>query len=121
MNIAAGLLLKIIPPQKRGKIPGPASLAIVQRQYCGPMTARGFCTNLCSDCKDALLSAFSLENAENEEALLTWRFKSELAKRQEKPGDDPEASKVNLYGLPVSEGNPFERLREQFEKQAQER
>ncbi len=121
MNIAAGTLLKIVPLGKRGKIPGPAALQIVHRQFCGPMTIRGFCTSQCQDCKASLLSAFTLDGANNEQAVLTWRLKSELAKVQDRPEQHEPVTQVDRFGLPVPERNPFETMHKQYEKQAQKR
>jgi hypothetical protein len=114
MNIQAGTLLKIIPLERRGKILGPHALAIVQRQFCGPMTARGFCPANCMVCKDVLLNAFSLDGSKNEEAVLTWRLKTEFVRQQEHSGDHKAVVKKDAYGLPTPEANPFDQLRKQY-------
>ncbi len=116
MNIPYTSLCQIVPDEKRGKLAIPAMLRIVHQQYCGPMTTRGICSSNCTDCKDALLSAFSLERAQNPEALLTWRLKNEQARMQEVAHDHKAINKIDALGLPVSEGNPFQALMKQYEK-----
>lgn len=118
MNIAAGTLLKIIPLEKRGKIPGHKALEIVHRQYCGPLTVRGFCTGKCEDCKASLLSAFTLEGSRNEQAVLTWRLKDQLTKAQDRSSAPKIEKKKDRFGLPVPEADPFETLLNEYEAKA---
>lgn len=118
MNIPAGTLLKIVPPEKRGKIPGPKALEIVSRMYCDPMTVRGLCTGACLNCKEALLAAFHLEGSRNEEAVLTWRLKDQVAKAQDRSQAPKVKEKKDNLGLPMPEANPFETLLKEYEEQA---
>ncbi len=118
MNIQAGQFLKIVPPEKRGKIPGPKALEIVQRMYCDPMTVRGFCPGQCQSCKEALLAAFNLECARNEQAVLTWRLKDQLAHAQERSSAPKIEKQKDSIGLPMPEVDPFETLLKEYEEQA---
>ena len=121
MKIAAGTLMRIIPENRRAGIRGAVALEIVHRQYCGPMTVRGFCPQDCQFCQPALDDAFQLAEANNPQALLTYRLKLQLANAQDRAGDHRAERKTDAYGLPVPEGNPFELLKSQYESPAEER
>jgi hypothetical protein len=90
--------------------------AVVQRIYCGRMTANGLCTQICIDCRPRILAAFRLEGARNAAALLTWLMKSAVAAAQEE-----EQGKRRLtvrrdslgIAIPVSE-NPLADLAREF-------
>jgi hypothetical protein len=114
LNIPCPSLCQIVPQEKRGQLAIPTLLRIVHQQYCGPLTTRGICSSDCIDCKDALQSAFTLEQARNVEALLTWRLKNEQARMQEVYHDHKAINKIDALGLPVSEGNPFQALMKQY-------
>jgi hypothetical protein len=68
-------------------IPISTVMRITHRQWCGPMTLKGFCSEDCSDpggsCAAHLQLAFKLDGARNPAALLTWSLKNQLASVQE--------------------------------------
>lgn len=83
---------------------------LTMRLYCGPMTARGLCTQDCQNCKARLVEAMNFHDANNPGALLTWKLRNAVALAQEANQVlEHTAPRQNALGIKV-ESNPFEAL-----------
>ena len=68
-----------IPEEARRRIGISSAWTIIKNHYCAALVGRGVCPIECTNCREALISLFSLEDAKNPEALLTWRAKDRSA------------------------------------------
>jgi hypothetical protein len=106
MKINWKTLCATVTSASEAGLPIQQVLKVVGTYYCTPMTVRGLCTSTCANCKLSLTRAFYLGEANKPIALLIWNLKNEQAKNQEI--DKHEAPKqVDVFGLPMSEEDPF--------------
>jgi hypothetical protein len=107
MLISKAEFLEMIPKEKM-RMNFWYAHAIVRNRYCSLMTIRGLCPAVCSECKERLLNAFQLENANNPSALLTWKLRQTVTILAEQTSAKPEYTpRVNKLGVQASE-NPFQ-------------
>jgi hypothetical protein len=98
-----------------------AAATYVGNLYCGPMNARGLCTEDCNKCKASILRGFRFtDGARSPIALLTYNLRRELAVQQELAHVHVAPLVRKSIFVPVSETNPFIALANQIRESHEE-
>lgn len=107
MKISQKNFVEFLPPDF--KLNFWNACAMTGRLYCGPLTARGLCTQTCDNCKVRLVKAMQIQAAVIPGALLTYTLRMAVAQAQEDNQLATHAEPRNTHPLGITtDANIFE-------------